>query len=418
MDPSGWAGLEDTVLRDSATRLARLRARLQGQEVAIARRLEASGAARRAGAGSIAEMLGKDFGGDHGEGHKTVRTAKALEQASRTEKALTAGRISMNQAKVIADGLATLGPDVTPEQRDLCERRLLKDARTLTLKDLRRRTDRATDAFKPEPEVDADENQRLKDRERDARRKSEFWMSDRGNGTHRGGFVLPDAQAEMLKAAVEAISAPRRDHLNNTDEATDAPQAQRSSVFDRELDHRARMGRGFADLCDHLPTDRLPAAGGVGAQLTINLDLETLQNGIKAATLSTGTRLSAGQARLTACRLGIIPMVLNGTSLPLDLGQSKRFFSKAQRMAMENRDGGCSFPGCDKPPQWCEAHHARTPWANGGTTDLADGVLICPAHHHVVHEQAWQIRFHPTDGTPEYRAPGSSTWQTNTRWRP
>ncbi|MEP6482771.1 MAG: HNH endonuclease signature motif containing protein [Rhodoglobus sp.] len=40
------------------------------------------------------------------------------------------------------------------------------------------------------------------------------------------------------------------------------------------------------------------------------------------------------------------------------------------------RDGGCRFPGCDRPPSWCEAHHI-VPWSHGGRTDLADGLLLC-----------------------------------------
>ena len=50
-----------------------------------------------------------------------------------------------------------------------------------------------------------------------------------------------------------------------------------------------------------------------------------------------------------ACRLGIIPAVFNGKSLPLDHGDEKRYFTKAQRQAMENRDGGCTKACCSAP---------------------------------------------------------------------
>jgi hypothetical protein len=58
------------------------------------------------------------------------------------------------------------------------------------------------------------------------------------------------------------------------------------------------------------------------------------------------------------------------------------------------RDGGCSFPNCDRPLAWCEAHHLRH-WLHGGPTDLANLALLCRTHHRAVHEGGWQIHRHP-----------------------
>lgn len=178
------------------------------------------------------------------------------------------------------------------------------------------------------------------------------------------------------------------------------------------------MDMGFAELCSHLPGHLLPGRSGLGATLLVRLDLDTLINGVKAATLSTGTRISASQARLMACNLGLIPQVFGGKSLPLDHGHEQRLFTKAQKQALAARDHGCTFPGCDRPPEQSEAHHDRKPWALGATTELADGVLICPHHHGLIHSEAWPIRLSPTDGRVEYRAPGSVVWRQNHRWRP
>jgi len=270
---------------------------------------------------------------------------------------------------------------------------------------------RITDQFTPAPDVDAIENQTLQRREQDAWRRAEFWIVDNRDGTHRGGFVIPDAQADMLRTAIEAISAPRRDHLHDQ-----TPAAE--SYYDQDLDHRHRLGMGFAELAGHLPADQLPGKGGLGATLLVHLDHDTLIDGIKAATLSTGTRISAGQARQMACRLGIIPQVFGGKSLPLDHGHEQRVFTREQRRAMEHRDGGCTFPGCDRPPSWTEAHHWHTRWADGGETKLEDGVLVCAFHHRTIHTDGWTIRLSPHDGHPEYQAPGSDVWQRNHRWRP
>ena len=53
----------------------------------------------------------------------------------------------------------------------------------------------------------------------------------------------------------------------------------------------------------------------------------------------------------------IIPTVLTATGAVLDLGRSRRIASRPQTLALIARDGGCSFPGCAHPPQYCERHH-------------------------------------------------------------
>ena len=65
--------------------------------------------------------------------------------------------------------------------------------------------------------------------------------------------------------------------------------------------------------------------------------------------------------------------------------------------------GGCAFPGCDRPPGWCEAHHIRH-WAAGGPTSLANGVLLCGAHHRLIERGDWEVRL-AADGIPEFRPP-------------
>ena len=413
MPIAAWDGLEPCEAKRLCDELAHIQARVSAQQTAGVRRVDESGLARKSGATSTGSMLAGAFGGDRAAGDRLVRSAKALKSASRTEEALSRGEISSSQAEVIASAIGSLSDEVTAEQRQACEDTLIGDARRFTIKDLRRRALRVTDAFKPKDEVDADENAALVSLERSARARSEFWLVNQRDGTVRGGFTIPEAAGDMLLSAIQGISAPRRDHLHR---GTDVDG--NDSVYDRDLDHRHRLGMGFAELCEHLPTDRLPSAGGVGATLMVRFDYDTLVDGVAPATLSTGTRLSAGQVRKLACRVGIIPQVFDGKSLPLDHGAEKRFFTKHQRRAMEDRDGGCTFPGCDRPPAWCEAHHARNPWAIGKTTRLEEGVLICARHHHVVHDAGWSIRFHPDDGIPEYRPHGTLQWQRNTRWRP
>ncbi|MHB8466281.1 MAG: HNH endonuclease signature motif containing protein [Acidimicrobiales bacterium] len=65
------------------------------------------------------------------------------------------------------------------------------------------------------------------------------------------------------------------------------------------------------------------------------------------------------------------------------------------------------FPGCDRPPGWCQAHHIIW-WTKDGPTDLDNLALLCSHHHHLVHEGGYRLhrgeddalRFVFPDGSP------------------
>ncbi|MDQ1465225.1 MAG: hypothetical protein QOC73_2166, partial [Actinomycetota bacterium] len=72
------------------------------------------------------------------------------------------------------------------------------------------------------------------------------------------------------------------------------------------------------------------------------------------------------------------------------------------RRALTARDQGCAFPGCDRPPSWCDAHH-RVHWADGGHTALCNLCLLCNHHHDTVHHDGWTITM--TNGRPWFIPP-------------
>lgn len=91
----------------------------------------------------------------------------------------------------------------------------------------------------------------------------------------------------------------------------------------------------------------------------------------------------------------------------LDLGQAVRLASPAQRRALEVRDRGCVFAGCNRPASWCDAHHVLW-FSRGGATALNNMVLLCPAHHALIHTGQWEVCM--LDGVPHTRpAPGRKT---------
>jgi hypothetical protein len=124
---------------------------------------------------------------------------------------------------------------------------------------------------------------------------------------------------------------------------------------------------------------------------------------VGTAVLDTGEHLPAATARRMACDAKIIPAVLGGESQILDLGRAARTVSGPLRRAVVLRDGCCTFPTCDIPPQWCVVHHPIH-WADGGPTTLTNAVLVCSAHHDTAHRTGWQVRI-AADGFPEWVPP-------------
>ncbi|MBF4570178.1 DUF222 domain-containing protein [Plantibacter sp. VKM Ac-2880] len=121
--------------------------------------------------------------------------------------------------------------------------------------------------------------------------------------------------------------------------------------------------------------------------------------------------ITAGTARRMAADGRIIPMVLGGPSQVLDLGVGTRLFSKAQKVALAERDGGCAWTGCTHPPSYTEAHHLQW-WSRGGPTDLSNGILLCGFHHHRIHNDGWEVTvrdhvpwFIPPDHVDPHRIP-------------
>jgi hypothetical protein len=126
--------------------------------------------------------------------------------------------------------------------------------------------------------------------------------------------------------------------------------------------------------------------GGERPHVMITVPLDALRH----TRGGTGTLHHAGVvpsslARRMACDAKVIPVVMGGASEPLDIGRATRVIPPAIRRAVVLRDGGCRFPGCDRPQAWCDAHHVLH-WADGGSTALSNLLLLCRAHHRSVHE--------------------------------
>ena len=113
-----------------------------------------------------------------------------------------------------------------------------------------------------------------------------------------------------------------------------------------------------------------------------------------------------------ACDAGAYRVVLGADREVLDVGRQTNRWTAGIRRAITIRDRGCVFPGCDRPPSWTDIHHC-TPWSEGGTTSVDNGVLLCRRHHTFIHRERWRITIE--NGRPIIRRPDGSI-HTIQRW--
>jgi hypothetical protein len=166
----------------------------------------------------------------------------------------------------------------------------------------------------------------------------------------------------------------------------------------------ARRADALTELCRRaLARGELPETGGEKPHIVITMSWQQLRDGTAGAVLDTGDALTPAAARRLACDALIIPAVLGGHSQPLDLGRARRLIDGPLRRALVLRDRGCAFPGCDRPPAWCDGHHVL-PWSDGGPTCLTNAVLLCGRHHRVIHRGEWIVHIGPS-GHPEFTPP-------------
>ena len=103
--------------------------------------------------------------------------------------------------------------------------------------------------------------------------------------------------------------------------------------------------------------------------MLVTLTVDQLEARTGMVTTAHGGLISVPQALQIAAEANIVPVVIGDAGGVLGYGLTRRTASNGQRRALAARDRGCSFPGCDRPPDWCHTHHV-TAWADGGRTDL------------------------------------------------
>ncbi|GIV01123.1 MAG: HNH endonuclease [Actinomycetota bacterium] len=309
-----------------------------------------------------------------------LRWARALARMPRTAGALACGGISGSAAEVLI-----AAAEAHPEPFARCEDLLVRLAGELPIRDLAR----AVAHFSALADADAPE--RAAERRFASRR---LHVSPTLDGMVRIDGDLDPETGQVVLAALRA----------EVDAQVRAPEDRRTPA-QRRADALAEICRSYLDRADRAEV------GGERPHLLVNVDLAVLtRSGIGRAELPDVGAISPEEARRIACDAGVSRVITAGPSQVLDLGRRTPVVSPALRRALVVRDDGCAFPGCGRPPGWCDAHHV-VHWADGGPTALSNLVLLCRPHHRMVHH-GFRIRM--DRGRPVFHRPNGTriAWRT------
>ncbi|MGM7699045.1 DUF222 domain-containing protein [Microbacterium sp. A84] len=293
-------------------------------------------------------------------------------------ESMKAGTLSAQAAALIIAVLERCRIAAGVERISEGERLLVDAAPGLALDEVRRLTVRAEAWLNPDG---------VEPREDDQRSKRSLTFYERGGRLRFNGDFDVETGAPIVTALHGYVTAAFAARKNAPD--PDAPDADHRTIAMLHAD-------ALALFCSHVLgcKERTPVAG---ATVIVRINYTDL-----VGDTSTGTAtidgidqpISASAARRMAAGAGIIPFVLGADSEILDWGRHKRLFTRAQRLALVERDDGCAM--CNLPPDMTKAHHLRWWKRDHGPTDLSNGILLCETCHHRIHDNGWEIRI---DGT-------------------
>ena len=177
-----------------------------------------------------------------------------------------------------------------------------------------------------------------------------------------------------------------------------------------------RRGDALVDVCrwflDHQQHHR---GGRHRPHLNVVATLDDLERRGQGRLLD-GSILDGTTVQRLFCDAGVHRVFVAGRSSILDYGTTTRTVPANLFNALVIRDRHCRFPGCDRPPDWCEAHHVR--WVlDGGSTCLDNLTLQCSRHHHLLHSPGWAAKLLP-DATFVVTMPGGRTLESRPPGRP
>lgn len=166
---------------------------------------------------------------------------------------------------------------------------------------------------------------------------------------------------------------------------------------------RALIYERFATLVSRISMEQ--AGTGSPYALVVTATADDLANGTGEGTTGVETPVPIDELRANGLNGAVFFHLMSEKATTVQVLTEKRFADKKQVAIITARDKGCTFPGCDAPPGWCEANHV-VPWARGGRTDINNLALVCSYHHHLLDRSDWEMRM-LADGRPSWIPPAA-----------
>ncbi len=111
-------------------------------------------------------------------------------------------------------------------------------------------------------------------------------------------------------------------------------------------------------------------------------------------TTLTGIRLDPSVLATRLENAVVRRMLIDELGNPTHVTSPARTATAQQRRAVAVRDGGCVFPGCDCPVNWCDLHHVHH-FEHGGDTSVENLAPLCRRHHGLTHTNGWVMTATP-----------------------
>jgi hypothetical protein len=304
-----------------------------------------------------------------------------------------AGLVTAEQVSLIDTALGKV-KHCDPDKVEAGEIFLVEHAGKLGYQDLDRAAAKLVEAIDPDGILPSDEAEH--------RLRRFFHLKQRRDGSWAGDFRLTPEVGQKLAALLGPLMKPNTTTINPDD--TDGDSGKKHVEPDERTQGQRRHD-ALEDIIDRtLNSGDLPASGGTPTTLIITMswqDFTTVRGG--TGSYADGTPVSAQTARRLADQAEVAFCVKSDKGAVLDMHRTRRIATPTQTLALIARDGGCSFPGCEVAPQWCERHHVIG-WYEGGPTNLGNLTLVCGFHHRHFAKRGWQCQIN-TDGLPVWIPP-------------
>lgn len=384
-------GLSEVDLLEMARAVEALRRTLSVVDHVLIEQLDSRGVACERGARTTATLLTQTLQISPGEAGARVRAAQLLgprrmitgealaPQFTEVAHAQAQGRLSSQHAQVITATIEALPDAVADQWAKLVESTLVDEAYRRHPDSLKQAARTLTDRLDPDG-ILADE--------RDHVRRRDVTVTRGRDGSGRIDGRLTPALTEKLLAVLDPLAAPNPIDVHGTRDLR-TPGQRRHDALETALDRLLTSGT-------------LPDTGGMPATVLITMTAGQYAARRGVARTGHGQLLSIDTALQVADQAAVVTVVHDELGRVCGTSSVSRVATKTQRLALAARDGGCSFPDCDVPAAWTQAHHVIE-WSKGGPTTLDNLTLVCGFHHRSFERAGWSCEM--DHGLPHWRPP-------------